>query len=257
MNGLTAIFKKEMRSYFYSPVAYVVTGVFLLITGVIFYTFIGIYQQYASMARFGQSQGITLDRLISQFFQNMAFILTFITPFFTMRLFAEEKKQHTFELLFTSPIRGGELVMGKFFSAMSMILVMLAFSLVHILFLIVWGNPDVAVIATTYLGLILSLGCYLSLGALISALSSSQGLAFVFDFIALLLLWLIQTIGQRVTAKWGPIDWGATLVYISPLGHFNGFVDGVIHVKDVVYFLSFIGLMLFLTHKAVESNRWR
>jgi ABC-2 type transport system permease protein len=257
MSGFTAIFKKEMRSYFYSPVAYIVTGLFLFLMGIIFYVFINIFQQYANMARFGQGQGITLDRLVQQLFQNMSFILVFATPFFTMRLFAEERRQQTFELLFTSPIRGSELVLGKFFSAFTIVVLMMLFSFVHLVFLIVWGNPDVSTIATGYLGLALSLGCFLSVGALISALSSTPGLAFMFNFIALLLLFLLQTIGQRITAKLGPIDWGATLTYISPLSHFNPFVDGLIQLKDVVFFLSFMGFMLFLTHKAVESNRWR
>src|SRR5207302_1285136 len=117
------------------------------------------------------------------------------------------------------------------------------------LFLILWGNPELPVIFTTYLGLFLALGCYLSLGAFISALSSSQAVSAVFTFIALIVLWLLQSLGQRVSAKWGPIDWSQVLVYISPLGHFESFSQGLIHVKDVVYFVTFIGLMLFLTHR--------
>ncbi len=257
MNGITAIMKKEARSYFYSPVAYIVIGVFLFIMGIIFYTFVGIYQQYAYASRMGGSQGISLERLISQLFQNMAFILTFMTPVFTMKLFAEEKRQNTFELLFTAPLRPGELVLGKFFSAFGIILLMLVLSFVYIAFLILWGNPDLRVVGSTYLGLALSLGCYLSLGALISAIANTQAVAFVINFIALLFLWLIQSVGQRVSVKWGAIEWGPVLSYLSPLGHFNTFAEGVIHLKDVVYFLTFITFMLFLTHKVVESNRWR
>jgi len=257
MTGMTAIMKKEWRSYFYSPVAYVVIGVFLLIMGIIFDAFVGIYQQYNNMSRFGQGQGITVDRLIAQLFQNMAFILTFLSPMLTMKLFAEEKRQHTYELLFTAPLRGGELVVGKFLSAFGLMMVMLVFSFFYIFFLLLWGNPDVNTIITTYLGLALSLACYLSLGGFISAISTSQAVAAVINFIVLLFLYLVQTLGQRVSAKWGPIEWGPTLVYMSPLGHFNAFAEGVIHVKDVVYFLTFTAFMLFLTHKVVESNRWR
>jgi ABC-2 type transport system permease protein len=256
MRAISAIFKKEMKSYFYSPVAYVVIGLFALLMGVIFDAFIGIYQAYAAGARFGQ-QGISLDRLISQLFQNMAFILCFLSPMLTMKLFAEEKRQNTFELLFTAPIRGSELILGKFVSALALMGILVAFSFIYMAFLIAWGNPEVPIILTSYLGLMLALCCYLSLGALISAISNSQAIAACISFVALLLLWLVQSLGQRVTAKWGPIDWGPTLVYISPLGHFNEFVDGVIHIKDVVYFISFTVLMLFLTHRAVESNRWR
>lgn len=257
MSGFTAVFKKEIRSYFYSPVAYILTGLFIFITGIIFYFFLRIYQEYASRAMFGQGPGITLDRLVQQLFQNMSFILAFLTPFFTMRLFAEERRQQTFELLFTSPIRGVELVLAKYFSAFGLVILMMLLSFVHLGFLLLWGNPDVAAIATGYLGLALSLGCFLALGALISALSSTPGLAFMFNLITVLLLFLLQAIGQRVTAKWGPIDWGATLTYLSPISHLNPFVDGIIQLKDIVFFISFIALMLFLTHKAVESNRWR
>jgi ABC-2 type transport system permease protein len=257
INGMRAIFKKEMRSYFYSPLAYVLIGVFLWIMGVIFSAFVSIYQEYNALHRYGQSSGITVDRLVSQLFQNMAFILCFISPMLTMKLFAEEKRQQTFELLFTAPINGFQLVLGKFFSALTLMGVMVAFSFFYIAFLLAWGNPDATVIATTYLGLMLALCCYLSLGGLISALSNSQAIAAVWTFIALLLLWLLQTLGQRVAAKWGPIEWGPTLTYISPLGHFNPFVEGVIHFKDITYFVTFTGLMLFLTHRVVESNRWR
>jgi len=257
MNGVNAIVKKELRSYFYSPVAYVIIGVFLFIMGVIFAKFVAIYMQYNAMQRFGQAQGITLDKLATYLYQNMAFILCFVTPFLTMKLFAEEKRQATLELLFTAPIRGAELVLGKFLSAMALMLMMVAFSAIYVLFMVMWGNPEIPIILTTYLGLILALGCYISLGALISACTSSQAIAAVWTFIALLFLWLLQSLGQGVTATTGPIQWGPTLVYLSPLGHFNSFAEGLVHIKDIVYFLTFTGFTLFLTHRVVESNRWR
>lgn len=257
MTGTFAIAKKELKCYFYSPIAYVIIGVFLFIMGMIFSAFIDIYQQYSAMQRFGQGQGVTIDKLISQLFQNMAFILCFITPMLTMKLFAEEKRQQTFELLFTAPIHARELVFGKFLASFLLMAIMVGISFVYVLFLILWGNPELPVIFTTYLGLFLALGCYLSLGAFISALSGSQAIAAVFTFIALIVLWLLQSLGQRVTAKWGPIDWSQVLVYVSPLGHFESFSQGLIHIKDIIYFVTFIGLMLFFTHRAVESNRWR
>jgi ABC-2 type transport system permease protein len=187
----------------------------------------------------------------------MAFILCFVTPFLTMKLFAEEKRQQTLELLFTAPLRGAELVFGKFFSAMILMLMMTVLSFIYVLFMVIWGNPELPIIATTYLGLILALCCYVSLGSLISALTSSQAIAAIWTFIALLLLWLLQSLGQGVTAQWGPIQWGPTLVYLSPLGHFNSFAEGLIHIKDVMYFVTFTAFTLFLTHRVVESNRWR
>ncbi len=257
MTGIRAIVKKEFRSYFFSPVAYAVIGLFLLIMGSIFTKFIFIYQQYATAQRFGQAQGITLDKLAMFLYQNMAFILCFVTPFITMRLFAEERRQQTMELLLTVPIRSAELVLGKFSAAFLLMMVMVAISFIYVFFMILWGNPELPIIGSTYLGLSLALGCYVALGLLISALTSSQAVAAIFTFVALLFLWLLQSFGQGISAKSGFIDWGPLMVYVSPLGHFNNFSEGLIHLKDIVYFVTFIGFTLFLTHRAVESNRWR
>ncbi len=257
MNGAIAIAKKELRAYFYSPVAYVIIGIFLLVMGIIFAKFVAIYHQANSMQRFGQAQGITLDKLASYLYQNMAFILCFVTPFLTMKLFAEEKRQNTLELLFTAPIHGYELVLGKYLAAYALMCMMMGVSFIYVLFMILWGNPEGSIIATTYLGLFLALSCYISLGALISAISSSQAIAAVWTFIVLLLLWLLQSIGQGMTSKWGFIEWGPTLVYLSPLGHFSSFIEGLLNLKDFVYFITFTCFALFLTHRVVESNRWR
>ena len=257
MSGTLAIIKKEIRTYFYSPVSYVLIGVFLFIMGVIFTKFVAIYQQVTFQQRFGGAQGITLDKMASYLYQNMAFILCFVTPFLTMRLFAEEKNQSTLELLLTAPIRTGHLVLGKFLGAFGLMVAMVALSFTYAGFMIAWGNPEVGVILSTYLGLFLALACYISLGALISALASSQAVAAVWTFLALLLLWLLQSLGQGMSGSFGPIEIGPTLVYLSPLGHFNSFNEGLIQVKDLVYFLSFTGFTLFLTHRVVESNRWR
>ncbi len=257
MSGTLAIIKKEIKTYFYSPVAYVLLGIFLFIMGIIFAKFVAIFQATMAQARFGGAQGITLERLSTFLFQNMAFILCFVTPFLTMKLFAEEKNQSTLELLLTAPIRTSDLVLGKFLGAYALMTLMLLTSFAYPLFMILWGNPEIAVIGSTYLGLFLALGCYIALGAFISAVASTQAIAAVWTFITLLLLWLLQSLGQGVTASWGPIQIGPTLVFLSPLGHFNSFNEGLIQLKDVVYFLTFIGFTLFLTHRVVESNRWR
>jgi ABC-2 type transport system permease protein len=261
MTGVTAIVKKELKSYFYSPIAYVIIGVFLFFMGVIFTKFIDIYQRYNMAQRFGQAQGITLDKLATYLYQNMAFLLCFLTPFLTMKLFAEEKRQHTLELLFTAPIRGAELVLGKFLSAYVLMLIMVALSFVYVFFMVLWGTPDLAIIATTYLGVLLALACYIALGTMISAMTSSQAIAAVWTFIMLLFLWLLQSLAQGMTAKtelfFATIEWGPTLTYLSPLSHFNSFAEGLVHVKDIVYFVTFAGFILFLTHRVVESNRWR
>lgn len=257
MNGAIAVIKKEWRSYFYSPIAYVILGIFLFVMGTIFAKFVAIYQQYQMQSQFGGGQSVTLDKVALYLYQNMAFILCFVTPFITMRLFAEEKRQNTFELLFTAPVKVVELVLGKFFAAYGLMLLMVALSFVYVFFMVLWGTPDLGIIGTTYLGLMMSLACYVAVGTAISAVTNSQAIAAVFTFIALLMLWLLQSLGQGVTTTFLGIDIGQTLQYISPLKHFSNFSEGIIYVKDVVYFLSFTIFMLFLTQRIVESHRWR
>ena len=257
MNGAIAIARKELRSYFYSPIAYVLVGIFLFIMGIIFGKFVMLYLDYTRMQRMGQVPSITLDRLAGYLYQNMAFMLCFLSPFLTMRLFAEERRQQTFELLFTSPVSGWQLVLGKFFAAYGLMVFMLLLSFLYAGIMILYGNPDVRVIATTYLGLLLAMACYVSLGALISATTSSQAIAAIVTFIVLLLLWLLQSLAQGMTSKVAGIDIGEVLSYVSPLTHFNGFNEGLVHLKDIVYFVSFTFFMLFATLRLVESNRWR
>jgi ABC-2 type transport system permease protein len=256
MSGTVAIIRKEFKSYFYSPIAYVVLGVFLLMTGVLFAKFVSLYQQHNAAQRFGQGQGVTLDKVAQFLYQNMSFIICFLTPFLTMKLFAEERRQHTLELLFTSPIRGFELVLGKFSSALGLMTLMLATSLLYLGFMVAWGSLDLFTIGTTYLGLFLSIACYVSVGALISAFTSSQAIAAGLTFMALLFLWLLQSLGQGLPSVAG-IELGVVMPYLSPLSHVTTFSQGLIHIKDVVYFITFTAFMLFLTNRVVESNRWR
>ncbi len=261
MRGMCAIVKKELRCYFYSPAAYIIIGVFVFFMGIVFTKFVAIYQQYNMAQRFGGGGGITLDKVATYLYQNMAFWMCLLAPFLTMRLFAEEKRQQTFELLFTSPVRIGEMVLGKFLSAFILTLAMMAVSFVYVLFMVLWGTPDIAIIGTTYIGLVLSVGCYIAIGTLISSLTASQAIAAVLTIITLIFLWLLQSLAQGMTAKLetplGTIEWGPTLNYLSPLSHFTSFSEGLIHAKDLVYFASFLALMLFFTHRVIESNRWR
>lgn len=257
MNGAIAIARKELRTYLYSPVAYVMLGIFLFIMGIIFGKFVMIYLDLTRAQQMGQVPSITLDRIATYLYQNMAFMLCFLTPFLTMRVFAEEKRQQTFELLFTSPVSSWQLVLGKFFASYGLMVFMVALSFLYVAIMVIYGNPDVRVIATSYLGLFLSMACYVALGTCISAMTSSQAIAAGVTFIVLILLWLMQSLAQGMTAKLGPIDVGEVMGYLSPLTHFTSFNEGLIHLKDVVYFLSFTLFMLFATLRLVESNRWR
>lgn len=258
MNGrVNAVIKKELRSYFWSPIAYGIMAVFLLLMGAIFTKFLLLYQSYNMQQQFGQGPSVTLDKLANYFYQNMAFVLCFFAPFITMRLYAEEKRQSTMELLLTAPITSMGIVVSKYVAAMFLIISVVALTALYVLFLVLWGNPDIQVILSTYLGLLLLLSAYISIGGLISAFTSSQAIAAMFTFLAVLLLWLFQAFGQGMTATTGPIEWGPLMIYLSPLSHFTSFANGLIQVKDLVYFISFTGVCLFLTHQVVESHRWK
>jgi len=257
MSAMVAIIKKEIRTHFLSPLAYVMIGLFLLIMGVIFAKFAAIYMSMKQQSMMGGGQGVNLDKIATYLYQNMAFVMCFLTPFVTMKLFAEERRQHTLELLFTAPVRGIEIVLGKFIASLMLMSFMIAISFIYVGFMVAWGTPELPLIFTTYLGLFFALSCYLSIGCLISATTESQAIAAIFTFIILLLLYLLQSIAQGMTVNWGPIEWGPTLTYISPLGHFNSFTEGLLQIKDLVYFVTFTGFMLFLTHRVVDSHRWR
>lgn len=257
MKGIITIAKKELRSYYYSPVGYVIAGLFLIIMGFIFAKFATLYHQYNMAQRFGGAQGITLDKLAMYLYQNMSFFMVFIPPFITMRLFAEEKRQQTLELLLTAPVRTYEIVLGKFLAATVLMGMIILMTGMYALFMVLWGNPEVGLILSTYLALFLAMMCYLAMGTFVSSFCSSQAIAAFVTFIPLVMLFLFQTFGQGVTATTGPIEWGPLMVYLSPTEHISKFSEGLIEVKAIVYFLSFIGVFLFLTHRVVESHRWR
>jgi ABC-2 type transport system permease protein len=256
MSKVNALMKREIRSYFWSPLAYVLMGVFLFLMGSIFTKFLILYQQYNFQQTMGAGPSVTLDKLANYFYQNMAFVICFIAPFVTMRLYAEEKRQSTMELLLTAPVTSLSIVLSKYLSAMALITTVVVLTVLYVVFLVSWGNPDIQVILSTYLGLILMLSAYISVGALISAFTSSQAIAAIFTFLTVLLLWLFQAFGQGMTATTGFIEWGPLLIYLSPLSHFSSFANGLIQVKDVVYFVSFTAVALFFTHQVVESHRW-
>jgi ABC-2 type transport system permease protein len=254
---MNALVKRELRSYFWSPLAYVLMGVFFLLMGIIFTKFIILYQQYNFQQSMGGGPSVTLDKLANYFYQNMAFIICFLTPFLTMRLYAEEKRQSTMELLLTAPVTSWSIVLSKYLSAMALIATVLALTALYVVFFVAWGNPDVQVILATYLGLFLMLSAYVAVGALISSFTSSQAIAAIFSFLAVFLLWVFQMIGQGMTATTGFIEWGPLILYLSPLSHFTSFANGLIQIKDIVYFVSFTAVALFLTHQVVESHRWK
>lgn len=260
MKNAFYIMKKELRSYFSSPIAYVVAGIFLSISGYFFYNILNFfvflslqYQQapYAYMMR-----NINLnDYLILPLYSNLGVILLFLIPMLTMRTLAEEKKLGTIELLFTSPIRISEIILGKFLAAFVVFLVIILPTIEYPIVLLVAGSPapDAGPILTTYIGFVLLGASFISVGIFASSITENQMVAGSLAFGILLILFVLGWAKQGA----GPVL-GEILSYISLVEeHYQNFLKGIIDSKDIVFYLTFIFFGLFLAHRSLESKRWR
>ena len=253
MRNILAIAHKEIRSYFASPIAYVVIGFFALLYGWFFVTMLSYFvRQSMQVSQFGQQAMNVNQMMIRPLLQNLLILNLFMLPAVTMRTYSEEKRSGTIELLLTSPLKDFEIIMGKFLGAMTLYVVMLAVSLIHIAVLYLYGRPEWKPIVSAYVGLLLFGGCFISAGLFISTLTKNQIVAFMATFAAFLFLWVINWIGSFS----GPtIDKLTT--YLSIVDHFDDFGKGVIDTTHIVYYVSFIAFGLFLTAKSVGSERWR
>lgn len=236
MRNTAAILVKELKSYFASPVAYVVTAVFLAIWGT-FFSLILISSQEATMR---------------PLFSNMDIILLFMGPILTMRLLAEEQSSGTIELLLTAPVRDVEVVLGKFLASFLLLLGMFAFTLYYPLLLVIYGTPDAGPIFSGYLGAVLLGASFLSVGLLTSSFTKNQIVAAVLAVGLLLLFWIADGASTYV----GP-SFAGLFEYIALSRHVPDLARGVIDTRDVVYFLTFIAVCLFLAMRSLESRRWR
>lgn len=255
MNNIFAIAHKELKSYFASPVAYVVIGFSAILFGWFFINLLYYFDrtQMQAGSGFQGPQAINVNEImISPLFLNVSVILLFTLPLITMRTYAEEKRSGTIELLLTSPLTDLQIVIGKFLGGLVLYSAMLGVTLVHMAILFAYGNPEWRPIATAYLGLILMGACFLSLGLFVSSLTRNQIIAGMVTFAVFLMFWVINWIATFM----GPTS-QAVLNYLSITEHLNDFARGVIDTKHVVYYLSFIAFSLFLTVRAVDSERWR
>ena len=252
MRNVVAIAHKELRSYFASPMAYIVIGFFLLPFGVFFFLYLQSFvKQSLQAAQFGGPMNIN-QQVIRYVLQNASVIILFIMPMITMRTYSEEKRSGTIELLLTSPVTDVEIILGKFFGALGLYAAMLAVTLLYIAILFGYGNPEWRPLVAGYLGLLLMGGAFVSLGLLISSTTNNQIVAVVITFVVVLLLWIIGWFADSAGPTLGPIT-----SYLSITEHFDDFSKGIIDTKHVIYYLSLITFGLFLTAKSVDTERWR
>lgn len=253
MSNVLAIAQKELKSYFASPIAYIVIGFFSLLFGYFFYALLVYFdRQSMQFAGLGAQAPMNVnDQLIRPVFLNASVVLLFVLPMITMRTYSEEKRSGTIELLLTAPLTDFQIIMGKFAGAMLLYAAMLAITFIHMGTLFAFGNPQLLPIVTAYLGLLLMGGCFISVGLLISSLTKNQIVAGMITFAVFLLLWVINWVGSFT----GPTT-QSVLNYLSITDHLDDFTKGILDTKHLVYYVSFIAFGLFLTARSVDTERW-
>jgi len=255
MRNVLIMCRKELRSYFVSPVAYILLLMFALIFGYMFWNAVGSFvAEGMAMQMQGQNYPMDLNEwVIRQLLHNVSVILgLFVIPLITMRLFAEEKRTGTIELLATSPIRDIEIILGKWLASLILYGCLLLITAVDFLFLFKYGKPDLKPLLVAYLGLLLLGGALLAIGTFISTLTKNQIVAGAVTFGVCILLYVFGWTGSYETATWARV-----LSYMSIAEHFNSFVRGVVDSKDAIYYVTLIFLGLFFTARSMESLRWR
>ena len=252
MRNILAIAEKELRSYFASPIAYIIIGLFALLFGYFFVTYLYFFVQRSSQMMMGGGSANINEQMIRGVFLNSAVIVLFVMPMITMRTYSEEKRSGTIELLLTSPLTDFQIIMGKFLGALALYAAMLLVTMLYMAILFFYTTPEWRPIAAGYLGMLLMGGCFLSLGLFISSLTKNQIVAGFLTFAVFLMLWVINWMGEQA----GP-TMSAVLKYLSITEHFDDFARGVLDTKHIIYYLTFITFGLFLTAKSVDMERWR
>jgi ABC-2 type transport system permease protein len=259
IKGILAIYRRELGGYFVSPIAYVVTGFFLFLTGYFFYNVLtGVidYSMKAQMqSQFGAAPQFDAPALVIRNFTQFATtILLFLVPMLTMGVYAEERKRGTMGMLMTSPITELQIVLGKFAASLTMFVAMLSPTLLYHLVMSRYSDPALPwkILWVGYLGVFLLGASLLALGTFISSLTENQIIAGVVTFVVFLVLWLLN-----MGARGSGTAISEILEYLSILKHNDSFGQGVIDTSAIIYYLSVVTLGLFLTLRNLDSMRWR
>lgn len=233
---MLAIWKREVQAYFYQPIAYVLIGLFFLISSV-FFTMGTVASGYAEM---------------NTLLQNIIFLLTFIVPILTMRILTEDRKSGTEVLLVTSPVEITEIVLGKFLASFTVFIVMFASTLLYTAILyILGGKPEVKMLIGGYLAFLLVGAAFISIGVFASSLTENQIVAAIISFVILLLVHLMDAIVLYVGGFFGKI-----LEVFSLLSRYGDMNQGILDITSIVYYLSFTAVFLFLTTRVIDKRRW-
>ncbi len=262
MKRLLAITGRDVQGAFSSPIAYVVMAAFAIVSGIMFIIFLSFYQSMAQQL-LSQPMGATpemlaqanvVEMVLNPLFGNASVIFLLMIPALTMRLFSEERKSGTDELLMTAPVTVAQVVIGKYLAGLVLILALMATTAIPVFSLFLFGNLPVRAVLASFLGLFLLGATFVSVGLLASALTENQVVAAVLSFAFLLSFFIIGWAGEQIgeASKVGKV-----LSYLSITDHFDDFTKGVIDTSHLIYYVSFTFLALFLTSRIVESRRWR
>lgn len=245
---------KEYRSYLSGPVAYVVMGLFIFLMSWMFYQILLAFTNRSLMMMFQGGKGMSLNEYVfAPHFSNVNVILLIMIPALTMRLFAEEKKNRTIDLLMTSPLTATEIVLGKFLAGLLVVWSILAFMVVYPGVTSFFGHFDKGPIMTSFVGLALLSGVYVAIGVFASSLTESVIIAYFVAFVVEMFFWVI---GWASASMEGP-ESQSIFNYLSIVSHFGDFTKGVIDTSAVIYYVSLMFFFCFMTHRVVESARWR
>ena len=258
MRNIYSICKREILSFFVSPIAYFVITGFVVLAGYFFFNLLMAFNWYlnrmAAMPYYrSQMDAPNLNQLVVEgYYHTLIVVLVFLVPLLTMRLIADERRAGTFELLVTSPVSVAEIVFGKFLGVALVIAAMSAVVALFPLLLCVFGDPEVRPILSGLLGLVLCALAFASVGMAVSSFTENQIVAAVSSMVTLLLLYVIHAPAESLGG-----NAAAVLNYISPVMQVQDLIRGVVSLKALVYFVSLIVLGLFLSQRALEAYRWR
>lgn len=254
MSNIWNICRKELKSYFASPIAYLLMAMFAIIFGFFFWNVVAYFVNTSLQSQvMGRPMPMDINEMIIRpMLMNFSVVGLFLIPMITMRLFAEEKRSGTIELLLTSPVRDAEIIIGKWLAALLLYALTLGLCSLNFLFLFAHGSPDAIPMLVGLLGLILQAGALLAVGTFISTTTRNQIIAGGVTFAVCLLLWVFEWVGGYETSTWAQV-----MAYLSVISHFEPFSKGVIDTRDVIYFASLTFFGLFLSARSLESLRWR
>ncbi|NLM75609.1 MAG: ABC transporter permease subunit [Clostridiaceae bacterium] len=230
-----AVLKRDFKSYFNSPIAYVLIGLFMFLSSYFFNSYL--------------SYGVS--DITSNVVSDMSFLLLFVIPILTMKSMAEDKKNGTEVLLLTSPARITEIVMGKFLALYCVFLIMTGFTLIFPIILTVFGDPDLALIFSSYLGFVLYGAVFVAVGLFASSLTENQIVAAIIGFVGLFALYTIRYLASYFSGFLYDV-----FTWLSIADRYNDFMNGIIDISSVIFMISLAAIFIYLTVRVVERKRW-